>query len=108
VTTGAVLSALPDPTRRRLVELLAEQGDRTATSLAGELPVTRQGVVQHLTVLRAAGVVGSRKSGREVRFWLRPDSLSEAARWMDDVAAQWDRRLAAIKAIAERTSSGTG
>jgi len=89
VTTGAVLAALADPTRRRLVELLAREGDRTATALAGELPVTRQAVVQHLGVLKEAGVVGSARTGREVRFGLRPDALTATARWMEDVAARW-------------------
>jgi DNA-binding transcriptional ArsR family regulator len=105
VTTGEVLAALADPTRRRVVELLARQGDRTATSLAGELPVTRQAVVQHLASLRDAGVVGSSKTGREVRFSLRPEALTETARWMEDVAAQWEHRLAVIKHIAESTHS---
>jgi DNA-binding transcriptional ArsR family regulator len=101
VSTGEVLAALADPTRRRLVELLARAGDRTATSLAGELPVTRQAVVQHLGVLKEAGVVGSLRSGREVRFGLRPDALTATARWMENVAAQWDQRLAVIKQLAE-------
>ena len=101
MTTGEVLAALADPTRRRLVELLARAGDRTATSLAGELPVTRQAVVQHLGVLKEAGVVGSLRRGREVRFGLRPDALTATARWMEDVAAQWDQRLAVIKHLAE-------
>lgn len=101
MTTGEVLAALADPTRRRLVELLAQQGDRTATALAGELPITRQAVVQHLGVLKAAGVVDSRKFGRDVRFGLRPAVLTSTARWIEEVAVQWDHRLAALKAIAE-------
>jgi DNA-binding transcriptional ArsR family regulator len=103
--TGPVLTALADPTRRRVVELLAERGGATATSLARELPVTRQAVVQHLAVLKAAGVVGSRRTGRDVRFELEPARLADAARWMEDVAMRWDRRLAALKAIAEGNPS---
>ncbi|MFB6718937.1 ArsR/SmtB family transcription factor [Kribbella sp. NPDC056345] len=103
MTTGEVLAALADPTRRQLVELLARQGAGTATTLARELPVTRQAVVQHLSVLRTAGLVSSRKSGRDVRFQLHPDVLTETARWMNEVAAAWDQRLATIKAIAEGT-----
>ncbi len=103
MSPGEVLTALADPTRRRLVELLADRGDGTATSLAVELPVTRQAVVQHLAVLREAGVVGSRKAGREVRFGLRPEALTSTAVWMQQVASQWDTRLAAIKRLAEST-----
>ncbi|GAA1599433.1 metalloregulator ArsR/SmtB family transcription factor [Kribbella sancticallisti] len=108
MTTAAVLVALADPTRRRLVELLAAQGARTATALAAELPVTRQAVVQHLAVLREAGVVDSLKSGREVRFGLLPRALTEAASWMEQVAAQWDHRLAAIKQLAEQLPDVSG
>jgi DNA-binding transcriptional ArsR family regulator len=101
VSTAEVLTALADPTRRRLVELLADQGARTATALAIGLPVTRQAVVQHLAVLKDAGLVASSKTGREVRFVLRPQALTDTAEWMRQVADQWDRRLLMIKAIAE-------
>ena len=101
VGVDGVLDALGDPTRRVVVELLASGGGRTATSLASEMPVTRQAVVQHLAVLREAGLVESRREGREVRFELRPAALNATAAWMADVAAQWDRRLAAIAELAE-------
>lgn len=101
VHVDGVLGALGDPTRRIVVELLAAGGGRTATSLAGELPVTRQAVVQHLAVLREAGLVESRRAGREVRFELRPAALTATAAWMADVAATWDSRLAVIAEIAE-------
>lgn len=101
VSVDGVLGALGDATRRAVVELLAAGGGRTATSLAGELPVTRQAVVQHLAVLREAGLVESRRVGRDVRFELRSQALTETAAWIADVAAQWDRRLAVIAEIAE-------
>jgi DNA-binding transcriptional ArsR family regulator len=101
VSVDGVLGALGDSTRRTVVELLAAGGGRTATSLAGELPVTRQAVVQHLAVLREAGLVESRRVGRDVRFELRSQALNETAAWIADVAAQWDRRLAVIAEIAE-------
>ncbi len=100
VRVDGVLEALGDPTRRVVVELLAD-GARTATSLAEELPVTRQAVVQHLAVLRAAGLVHSRREGREVRFELRSSALTSTAAWMADVAAHWDSRLKVIQEIAE-------
>ena len=100
VRVDGVLEALGDPTRRIVVELLAAGGGRTATSLAGELPVTRQAVVQHLAVLREAGLVDSRREGREVRFELRSTALTATAAWMADVAAAWDGRLKIIQEIA--------
>jgi DNA-binding transcriptional ArsR family regulator len=59
-----VLAALADPTRRRLLDVLAARGAASATELAGELPVTRQAVVKHLAVLDAAGLVTGRRLGR--------------------------------------------
>jgi DNA-binding transcriptional ArsR family regulator len=96
-----VLAALADPTRRRLLDLLAARGTASATELAGELPVTRQAVVKHLAVLDAAGLVAGRRSGREVRYEVRSAALDATARWMASLAADWDRRLARIKAVAE-------
>ena len=97
----SVLVALADPTRRRLLELLAAQGEATATTLAGRLPVSRQAVVKHLAVLDAAGLVSGSRIGREVRYAVRPAALDGTARWMAALAADWDRRLATIKRVAE-------
>lgn len=96
-----VLGALADPTRRELLERLSVHGFATATTLAEELPITRQAVVQHLAVLDAVGLVHGERSGRERRFEVRPERLSEAARWMTLLAAQWDQRLATIRRLAE-------
>ncbi|WSK91195.1 metalloregulator ArsR/SmtB family transcription factor [Streptomyces sp. NBC_00073] len=97
----SVLAALADPTRRQMLDLLSAQGQATATTLAGGLPISRQAVVKHLAVLDAAGLVGSVKVGREVRFAVRPEALDATARWMAALASDWDRRLARIKRIAE-------
>jgi DNA-binding transcriptional ArsR family regulator len=97
----SVLSALADSTRRELLERLSVHGYATATTLADELPITRQAVVQHLAVLDAAGLVSGRREGREHRFAVRTERITETARWMDVLAQQWDHRLAAIRRIAE-------
>ncbi|MFF2022096.1 ArsR/SmtB family transcription factor [Streptomyces sp. NPDC058171] len=96
-----VLTALADPTRRRLLERLAAEGEATATTLAGHLPVSRQAVVKHLAVLDAAGLVSGGRVGREVRYTVRPAALDATAQWMASLAADWDRRLARIKQVAE-------
>ncbi|MFI6600596.1 ArsR/SmtB family transcription factor [Nonomuraea sp. NPDC050536] len=97
----SVLVALADPTRRQLLDLLAAQGEVTATTLAARLPVSRQAVVKHLAVLDAAGLVSGRRVGREVRYAVRPAALDTTARWMATLAADWDRRLENIKRAAE-------
>jgi DNA-binding transcriptional ArsR family regulator len=97
----SVLVALADPTRRQLLDLLAAQGEATATTLAERLPVSRQAVVKHLAVLDAAGLVSGSRVGREVRYAVRPAALDATARWMAALAVDWDRRLANIKRVAE-------
>ncbi|MFE3247572.1 ArsR/SmtB family transcription factor [Streptomyces sp. NPDC059209] len=100
-SVDSVLVALADPTRRQLLELLAAQGEVTATTLAAQLPVSRQAVVKHLAVLDAAGLVSGGRVGREVRYAVRPAALDATARWMAALAVDWDRRLANIKRVAE-------
>ncbi|MGC5039839.1 MULTISPECIES: ArsR/SmtB family transcription factor [unclassified Streptomyces] len=97
----SVISALADPTRRQLLDVLAARGEATATTLAQHLPVSRQAVVKHLAVLDAAGLVTGGRVGREVRYAVRPEALDTTARWMASLAGEWDRRLARIKRVAE-------
>ena len=96
-----VFAALADPTRFEVLSLLAREGGATATTLAGRLPVSRPAVVKHLGVLDRAGLVESRKVGREVRYAPRPERLDETARWMASIASEWDARLTALKRLAE-------
>lgn len=96
-----LLSALADPTRRRILDALASHGEATATLLATELPVSRQAIVKHLGVLHGAGLVTGRREGRESRYAVSPGGLGAAARWLDRKAAEWDVRLSAIRDIAE-------
>jgi DNA-binding transcriptional ArsR family regulator len=96
-----VWTAVGDPNRRRLLDLLLETGESTPTRLAGQLALTRQGVSKHLAVLERAGLVSSTPQGRQMSYRIRPDEFDKAARSMAETAAQWDRRLRRIKAIAE-------
>jgi ArsR family transcriptional regulator, cadmium/lead-responsive transcriptional repressor len=94
-------SAIGDPSRRRVLDLVVSNGEVSASWLAGRVPFTRQAVSKHLAVLERAGLVSRRKQGREVLYELDAGRLDEAARAMAEAAAQWDTRLAAIKRLAE-------
>jgi DNA-binding transcriptional ArsR family regulator len=96
-----VFGALADPTRWQVLSLLAESGGGSATSVAARLPVSRPAVQKHLAVLDRAELVESRRRGREVLYSVRPERLDSTARWMAEVASEWDARLARIKRIAE-------
>lgn len=94
-------SAVGDPTRRRLLDLLLSQGSGTATSLSEHLPVTRQAVAKHLAVLDRAGLVHARSAGREKQFHVDETQLARAVAQLTDVGNAWDARLRRIKTIAE-------
>lgn len=94
-------SAIGDPTRKQLLDAMLSAPGATATSLAEELPVTRQAVAKHLAILERVGLVESRRAGREVRFSVEPRRLEGAAAAMAHAAAAWDQRLAMIKQLAE-------
>jgi predicted transcriptional regulator len=93
-------SAIGDPTRRRMLDLLLE-GDGTATTLSQQLPVTRQAVAKHLGVLDRVGLVRSTPAGREKRYRVDDAQLARAVAQLSSVGAAWDARLQRIKRIAE-------
>jgi DNA-binding transcriptional ArsR family regulator len=101
VADPAVFAALGDPTRWRLLGTLAQQGEGTATTLAAQMPVSRPAVIKHLGVLDRAGLVSRHRAGREVRYRVEPARLEATAQQIAAVAAAWDRRLGALKALAE-------
>ena len=94
---GAVFAALADPTRRQVVEMLSPGTTVTASALARELPMTRQAVAKHLAALDHAGLVAGERRGRETRYRLTPEPLTEAAGWMAAVGGEWDARLEALR-----------
>lgn len=94
-------SAVGDPTRRRMLDLLLIDGGGTATTLSEQLPVTRQAVAKHLGVLDRAGLVHVTPSGRERRYQVDATQLARAVAQLSSVGATWDARLHRIKRIAE-------
>ena len=95
-----VFAALGDETRWSILAALGE-GDASASALAGRLPVTRQAIAKHLALLQEVGLVEPMRVGREVRYRVIGAELAATARRLDAIGAEWDRRLAAIKELAE-------
>ncbi|HEX6577060.1 MAG TPA: helix-turn-helix domain-containing protein [Jiangellaceae bacterium] len=103
VVDDALWSAVGDPTRRRMLDLLlADDGHGTSTSLSEQLPVTRQAVAKHLAVLDRVGLVHGAAAGRERRYWVDDAQLARAAEQLASVGSTWDGRLRRIARIAER------
>jgi DNA-binding transcriptional ArsR family regulator len=101
VVDDALWSAIGDPTRRRMLDLLLTDDGGTATSLSTRLTVTRQAVAKHLVVLDRAGLVHGVTAGREKQYHVDSAQLARAVAQLSDVGATWDRRLQRIKEIAE-------
>ena len=97
----AIFAALADPMRRSLLVNLAQHSPKTATQLAHEYPLTRQGILKHLTILEAAGFVAVHQEGREKRYTLTPEPLSELEQWIADLGTKWDERLLRLKTSLE-------
>jgi DNA-binding transcriptional ArsR family regulator len=94
-------SAVGDPTRRRMLDLLLSGEAGTATSLSERLPVTRQAVAKHLGVLDRVGLVHAAPYGREKRYHVDDEQFARAVAQLSAVGAAWDARLNRIKRLAE-------
>lgn len=95
-------SAIGDPTRRTMIDLLLSEGNGTATSLSDRLPVTRQAVSKHLAVLDRVGLVHASLAGRERHFQVDEAQLARAVAQLSAVGEAWNTRLRNIKRIAEQ------
>ncbi len=96
----AVLAVLADETRWRILTEVG-RADLSASALAGRLPVSRQAIAKHLSVLSDAGLVEPVRFGREIRYRALGARLSALASQLESIGRRWDQRLEAIKRIAE-------
>jgi DNA-binding transcriptional ArsR family regulator len=90
------LLAIADPTRRRIVELLAER-DHTTGELVAEFDVSAPAISQHLNVLREAGLVTTRAEGQSRVQSLNPKAFDELDAWLEKTRLVWSRRLDALE-----------
>lgn len=88
-----VLSVLADSTRRAVFERLTSQGPASATQLAAEMPVSRQAIAKHLSLLDSVGLVERTQKGRQMMYSARLGPLREVTEWLETVGAEWEARL---------------
>jgi DNA-binding transcriptional ArsR family regulator len=101
-----VFEAIADPTRRHILELLAD-GERTAGELAAAFPTSRPAVSRHLRVLREAGLVRWRGDAQRRVYRLDPAPLSEVDAWLDRYRRFWSDRLDSLGDHLERSRRET-
>lgn len=97
---GRALSALADPTRRRVFERL-RSGPQPVGVIARGMPVSRPAVSQHLKALKEAGLVADRPEGSRRVYFIDPHGLGALRKWLDQF---WDEALAAFQAEVETAS----
>ena len=88
-----VFSALADPHRRHLLDLLSQTDGQTLTQLSAHLPMSRFGAMKHLRILEEAGLIKSRKVGREKLHYLNPAPMQDVANWVEKYRRLWEERF---------------
>jgi DNA-binding transcriptional ArsR family regulator len=105
----AIIAALADPTRSRIVELLSNK-PMTAGEIHSAFPIANPAVSRHLRVLREAGLIAELPvSDRRVRLYtLRPEALHPLSTWVDELSQNWQSQLDSFKDYVALRSSGGG
>ncbi|UVI33471.1 ArsR/SmtB family transcription factor [Paenibacillus spongiae] len=96
-----VFAAIADPTRRRLIRLLAETEELPLHELTSQFPMGRTAVSKHLTILKEAGLVLDRRVGRETRFRLNASPLREIQDWVDFYRKFWSMNMLRLNQLLE-------
>jgi DNA-binding transcriptional ArsR family regulator len=100
-TTQQLFYALAEPTRRSIVEMLATNGQLTATEISTNFPVSPQAISQHLRVLRDAEVVHVEKRAQQRIYKMNPYAMGELSEWAAKLKNQWEERFEALDKILE-------
>ncbi len=99
--SAPVFAALGDRTRLAIVATLSAGKARSISALADESALTRQAVTKHLKVLEGAGLVASRRIGRETLYSLKGESIGDAGAELDAIAGKWRDALGRLKRFVE-------
>ncbi len=106
IGADSVFAALANPTRRELLELLLTEGPQPVQHLAAHFTMRRPSVSEHLKVLREAGLVTERKSGRQRYCHLEAGPLMEAAEWLSPYEQFWRERLTSLRGVLDEDYGG--
>ena len=95
-------SALSDPTRRKIIEMLASNGPMSASDICEQFKVSPPAISQHLKALREADLVQMEKQAQQRIYQLNPDGMHELEDWAKSLLQLWDQRFDALDALLER------
>lgn len=97
-----VFKALADHHRRHLLDSLAQNDGQTLSELCEHLPMSRFGVMKHLDILEDAGLITTRKVGREKLHYLNPAPMQQVADWIDGYRRLWEERLDRLEEVLRK------
>ncbi len=98
---AAVFAALGEPTRIGLLDRLSDGAPRSISTLARDLPISRQALTKHLRVLQGAGLASAERDGRETLYRIDPAGLLAAEAWIGTVSSQWDAAIDRLRRHVE-------
>lgn len=101
-SSARVFAALGDETRLRLVSRLCDDGPTSITGLSAGFRMTRQAITKHLRVMEGAGLLRTRRHGRESIWQVSPQRLQEARHYLELISTQWDEALERLRALVEK------
>lgn len=96
-----VFSALAEPTRRKILEMLASKGELSATEIYEQFPVSRPAISQHLKVLREAELVSVEKRAQQRIYRVNPHTVLEVESWARRLAQIWEQRFDALEKLLQ-------
>ena len=97
-----IFTALSDPTRREILEMLADSGPLTATEIYDHFKVSHPAISQHLQALRAANCVLVEKKGQQRLYRINPEGMQSVASWAQRMTRQWEARFAALDRVLQQ------
>lgn len=103
-----MFSAIADPTRRTIIELLVERGTLSATEISREFKMTPPAVSQHLKVLRDANLITFEKKAQQRIYQINDAKITELEEWVHKLTKQWNARLDRLEKLLEREKQGRG
>ena len=89
LSVDKVFYALADPRRRQILNHISSQGPRSASTMAQELPISRQAIAKHMGILEAAGLVSQKKASKQILYCVEPQQLAATGRWLQRTANRW-------------------
>ncbi len=96
-----IFFALADPTRRKIMELLASSGHLTATEISGKFDMTPPAISQHLKILREANLVQMEKHAQQRIYRINPEAMLELEGWAKQLTDLWNQRLDALDEVLQ-------